>query len=652
MFRTLSAMLLCAIAGEQQAQTICQIQGSGSTSPYVGQQVSTEGLVTALFTGSGSVNGYFLEQPDCDADPSTSNGVFVYDTTPIGVSVGQRLSLTATVTEFNGVTELTNPTIQVIGSGSVVPTDMSLPIASPGQWERYEGMLLRFPAQLTVIDNTGWVQYGELYLAPDRLYTPTEVIDPNDAVPSGNNTSGQGNVGAILARTDLNSRSILLLDDGRTSTYPNPAPWADANGTLRTGSTVTGLTGVLHYAYGEYRLEPAAEVPITPEDRPSVPSVGGDIRAASLNVLNYFITLGDWGAQNANELGRQRTKLVAAIQAMNADVLALCEVENADAAWMDLLAGVNAAMGEDTYSAMEENGFGNGTRTVIFYKPSTLLPITPLYSINTSIFQRPHLTQGFELIGGGGRFLFSTMHLRSKLCDNASGLNLDLGDGQGCFNDNRRAQAAALVAHWEGLRNSTGIPAQLMMGDYNAYSQEDPLDALRASGLQEFVVEGDHSYVYQGRSGSLDHAFGTSEVSTAVTGLAVWHINSDEPAALDYSDANSSRYQPNAYRCSDHDPVLVGLQAAQLAVSVPIQEPSDLARFTLHGKVGQWWFDTPGMAHQEISLIDAKGRVVRSPIRVIAKGVTEVDLGNLASGLYLWRIAGERRTISGRFLLP
>ncbi len=652
MVRPLCFATLALIPHLFVAQTICQIQGSGSVSAYAGQVVTTEGVVTALFTGTGSLNGYFLEQPNCDGDDATSNGVFVYDATPSGVAVGLRLSVTATVTEFNGVTELINPNVQVLGPGSVVPTDLSLPLATANLWERYEGMLLRFTATLMVTDNSSLYQYGELVLAPHRLFTPTDLIDPNDAVASGTTSSGQSNVGAVNAEFDLIDRSVIVLDDGRTNTYPSPTPWVGPAGTLRTGSTVTGLTAVLHYSYGAYRLEPVGSNQVVPAERPLAPELGDGLRAASLNVLNYFTTLGDWGAQNADELGRQRTKLVAAIEAMDPDVLALCEVENDDAAWMDLLDALNAEVGAGTYGALEEDGFGGGTRSVVFYKPAVLETCTPLYSLNTGIFQRPHLTQGFISLATGGRFLFSTMHLRSKLCDNATGTNLDQGDGQGCYNTTRKAQVSALITHWSDLRTNSGISAQLIMGDFNAYSEEDPLDLLRSAELQDLMEIGDHSYLYQGLAGALDHAFGTSSMSSSTLVSAVWHINSDEPAALDYSDANISRYQPNAFRCSDHDPVLVGFSEMGLSVGSEEVVGAMSIQFLLNEQLAQWVPNGVDPGLMDLFIVDARGSLVHT--RTIRSGET-VDLTPFAPGIYLWHLtdpsAGKPVGL-GRFVLP
>ena len=475
--------LLSSMAHAGLAQTICEIQGAGANSPFNGQNVVTEGVVTAIFTGAGSVSGYYIEDPGCDGDDATSNGVFVYDPTPGFVATGQRVQVTGQVVEFNGLTEITNATASTLGQGSVIPTNISLPLASNIPWERYEGMLLRFPGSLTVTDNQGWVQYGEITLAPERIRTPTDIIDPNDAIASGVTSSGSGNVGAINAEYDLQQRSRILLDDGRTSSFPTPLPMVGPDGTLRTGSTVANVVGVLHYQFGEYRLHPVGPVQITHATRPEPPVRLGNLRAASFNLLNYWTTLGEWGAANSGELDRQRTKLIAALVALNADVYALHELENNDEAWPDLLGALNAN-GIGAFEGTEANAFGSGgTKSVIFYRTSVLAPIGELDALQGFPFQRPHLTQAFELLADGRRFLFSTAHSRSKLCDSATGAEVDQGDGQGCFNNNRRDQANALTDHWAELRNTTGIQAQLIMGDFNTYTEEDPLDILRAEGL-------------------------------------------------------------------------------------------------------------------------------------------------------------------------
>jgi len=644
-------VLLCAqIALIGHAQTpICAIQGSGTSSPYADQSLFTTGIVTAIYSGSGTVQGFFIEDPGCDSDPATSNGLFVYNPNTSGISLGQRVSVSGTVIEFQGLTELTNVTnIAVIGSGTVPPTEINLPITNLANWERYEGMLLRFPQSLAVTGNDSWAQYGELVLSPQRLFQPTDVLDPNDNPPSGTTSTGTGNVAAITALAELHGRSTILLDDGRTSTYPNPPPLIGPQGTVRCGSTVTALTGVLTYAFNSFRLHPVGMVPLQHEQRPSAPNVGGQLRIASLNVRNYFTTLGDNGASNANELMRQRTKLVAALQGLNADALVLCELENNDPASADLLAGLNAAAGGG-YAQIDHDAPGSFTRSVIFYRVQALTPVTVTWALNTSTFERAQITQGFQANASGKRFLLSMVHLRSKLCNNASGTNLDQGDGQGCYNARRRQQAAELLTHWAGIRSSTWIPGQLIMGDFNAYDQEDPIDRLRAGGLIDLIsgVPQPHTYIYENRSGSIDHALATEAMADAVTGAAVWNINSDEPPNLDYRDGNFAFYQPNAFRSSDHDPIVVGLDVNAIPVGLEELSMESSVRFNYDaGRRSAIW---QGEMPMRLELLDALGRVVGK------SGYSarhEVNLHDLPDGTYIWRAwpKGEKAPEVGRFV--
>lgn len=632
------------------AQTpICQIQGNGISSPFDGQTVTTTGVVTALYSGTGTLQGYFIEDPNCDANAATSNGLFVYDPNTTGISVGSRVQVTGVVQEFQSLTELyAVSNLQVIGSGSVTPTNLSLPLASLSDWERYEGMLLRFPGTLTVTDNENWAQYGELELAPERLVQPTQVADPNDVAPDGNTVNGTSNVTAITTLASLNQRSSILLDDGRTSSWPSPPPLQGPQGTLRCGSTINNLTGVLHFMYGAYRIEPVGAVPITHAVRPNAPDVGGDLRIVSMNVLNYFTTLSGDGAANAGELQRQRTKLVAALQGMQADAIVLCELENNTTAWSDLLAGLNAAVGAGTYSGLVHETTGGFTQSAIFYKTSVLTPVTPLYWLFTSTFQRAHLTQGFEVNSTGGRFLLSSAHLRSKLCDNATGSNLDQSDGQSCYNALRRTQTQELVTHWASLRTSSGISSHLMVGDFNSYRQEDPMDVLRAAGLQDLGQADDHSFRYQGNFGTLDHAFATSSMEAAVTGMEHWAINSDEPPVMDYTDANTAFYQANAFRSSDHDPIVVGIDAPMLSTGLAEAEASQMVRFRGHplDRV-QWTSDVPF----RVEVFDMLGRPVNATTAFHLTAT--LNLGASPTGLYHWRCSGIRgeQLATGTFLV-
>ncbi len=189
-----------------------------------------------------------------------------------------------------------------------------------------------------------------------------------------------------------------------------------------------------------------------------------------------------------------------------------------------------------------------------------------------AINNRPPLAQTFRQNSTGEMFTVVVNHLKSKGCDAAAvGLDADQHDGQSCYNDRRRQQAQRLLS----FVNSTVIPTSgdpdvLLIGDFNSYAQEDPirLDLIGGGFVDESAAFGGvnaYSYVFDGQAGYLDQALATASLSTQITGVVDWHINADEPSALDYNTEfksagqQTSFYAPDAYRASDHDPVLIGL---------------------------------------------------------------------------------------------
>ncbi|MGA5443982.1 endonuclease/exonuclease/phosphatase family protein [Streptomyces griseoincarnatus] len=107
------------------------IQGDTRVSPFAGKQVTdVTGIVTGIRT-YGSSRGFWIQDPAPDADPATSEGVFVFtSSTPQGVAVGDEVSVSGTVTEYvpggassgnQSVTEITKPTVTVVSHGNPVP---------------------------------------------------------------------------------------------------------------------------------------------------------------------------------------------------------------------------------------------------------------------------------------------------------------------------------------------------------------------------------------------------------------------------------------------------------------------------------------------------------------------------------------------------
>jgi uncharacterized protein len=168
-------------------------------------------------------------------------------------------------------------------------------------------------------------------------------------------------------------------------------------------------------------------------------------------------------------------------------------------------------------------------------------------------------------------------HFKSKGSCPASG---DIDLGQGCWNTARTLQANALNSFVDKLK-AQGETDVLMMGDINSYLLEDPPKALEAAGneslLKRVPASDRFTYVFNGETGALDHAYASDTLKSQVTGVAVWHINADEPTAIDYNTEfkTDDRYAPTPFRASDHDPVIVGLTLrADTVVSLPVLSAS------------------------------------------------------------------------------
>ncbi len=602
------------------ATPIHAIQGSGATSPVNGQVVDVEGIVVGSFQGTSKLRGFYLQEPDAtwDSDPNTSEGVFIFDN-GIGpaVNIGDRVRLRGTVNEFtstgsflgnsgtSSLTEigtLTNETVCSSGNSFTV-TPVSVPVTNVTDWERYEGMAVQFTQQLTVSGNFSLGTQGWIDLAPAVLYVPT--ITPNQST--------------WPTQTSLNQRSVIALDDASTLTDTNLFPTlfpqgglSDAN-TLRDGALVNydstshqnaPLTGVLDDRFGEYRVQPTAPVTFfganpRPDIAPLLTSSASRFRAVSANVLNFFTTLGSRGAQTATEFNNQKTKVIEALYAMSGDVYGLSEVQNfasggtgsgsyTNVALQSLVDGLNCKASVMTalcttpsvtpYALIDTTflGSSNGTdaiRSAIIYKTAVLTPVGMPAEYYQNDTNRPTLAQTFKPATGvkadSQTFTFVINHFRSKssACGGASD---DVF--QGNCNGLRLNMATNVVTWLAG--NPTADPAGatrriLMVGDYNAYFGEDPIQWFATHGymnlINSIIGPTAYSYNFGSQAGYLDHGFVNTAMNPLVKSIFEWHNNADEPSsleALDSSDKSAAAqvayFGPDPWAASDHDPFVTG----------------------------------------------------------------------------------------------
>ena len=588
-----------------------QIQGSGATSPYVGQAVTTSGVVTKV-----NNNGFFLQDPIGDGNPATSDGIFVFTSTPPTVSAGQTVQVSAKVQEFNAgaatnadtaahtVTELGNVSaLTVTGSAALpAPVVLQFPLATQDAMEQVEGMLVTLNGPLTVQQNYFLGRFGELTLgAGGRLWNPTNVLRPG---------------AQALAMNADNIRRSIVLDDGSTVQNPNPTPYIAADNTVRAGDTVASITGVIDYGLttsantdpGAYKIHPTQPVTFARANPRTTMAddVGGNIRVGSANVENFFTTLDDGtnkcppsntaddcrGANSSAEFTRQLQKVGDEIIGMNADVVALMELQNnGNTAIQALVDFVNARLGSTVYARVPFASTGGGTDAIqvgMIYKPSRLSLVGAALSDTAAINNRAPMGQGFMALNGE-KFNLVANHLKSKGCsDFAAGPgDADQGDLQGCFNARRVQQADELRTFAARLQSTNGIVDTLLVGDFNAYAKEDPVIELTSNGYVDVVGtfldkpgagSYGYSYVFNGSSGRLDQALANNTLAPKVSGVTEWHINADEPLVLDY---NLEFKQPacascgpdyttdSPYRASDHDPIVVGLNLVHVINGTP-----------------------------------------------------------------------------------
>ncbi len=670
-----------AVTGNSQINTIPQIQGTGAASPMVNNLVTVEGIVTGDFQNTGQLGGFFIQDAAGDGNPLTSDGIFVNNTS-FAVNAGDKVRLTATVEESFARTQLTNiTTLTVLSSGNTVATTtITLPVQLVTNLEQYEGMLVRFPQTLTVSEVYSLGRYGEVLLSANgRLFNPTNITDPNDNPATGTNSNGSSNVAAVTAMQDLNNRSQILLDDASNLQNPATVPFTDtANKTLRCGTTVDSLTGIMDYAFSVYRIQPIAVPNFQHAARPNVPTVGNaDVTVASFNVLNYFNGNGTGGgfptprgANTAAEFTRQRAKIIAAIKGLNADVVGLMEMENdgntAQAAIADLVSGLNGATAPGTYALVQDpttaNG-GTGTdaiKVAMIYKPGKVTPTGVSRADNNPVHNRPPLAQTFTTNTSNKKFSVIVNHFKSKGCTDAASADADQLDGQSCYNATRKQQAAALLTFVQSVKALSGDSNVLLIGDFNAYEQEDPIDMLLAGGLVN-ALPNTYSYVYMGQSGSLDHALATDSMYSRITGAAKWHINADEPLVKDYNQEFNPAYMYNAdaFRSSDHDPVLIGLRMVP-ATPTNIKEAQNTHTFKIwpNPVSGQrLYMSITAPQYQKVSLrvFNSMSVLVSEQTLQLQNGYNqaEIALPSLAAGLYLVQVnMGEHSETQKIFIRP
>ncbi|GAQ84233.1 hypothetical protein KFL_001810135 [Klebsormidium nitens] len=597
-------------AGETPISTI---NGNGAAPNLVNTTVVVRGFLTGAFDAPGQLSGFFIQTPDmlADDDTTTSNGIFVYFGSSranfMATAVGDEVQVSGTVANFNGLPEITMITsVAVCSIGNALPAVRPIMLSPMAQnLRQYLSMLVSFgPEPLTVTDVFQDDFYGEIELSVNgRRYVPTQIAAPGDPAR------------AVAA---ANAAQTILIDDGSSRTgsssplnpIPYPAPGLSDSNPIRVGYTLTSpLVGDLSFgnSYGfllEPTSPPASNITFSSATNPrptAPPAVGGRLKVVAFNLENFFTSLQGpgcssslcRGASTPEEYQTQLSKSVLAIEALNADVYTLQELQNngfnAGSAIVALVNAVNAKVGAGTFDFIRVNTGDGGSPSIIstdpncnsqcvgsdaitvgqMYRVSAVTPVGVARALTKNIdpdfnsdIQRPSVAQTYMEISTGAKFTVVANHLKSKGSGCGAG-DPDNNDGQGNCNLTRKRAAEALVRWLATDPTGSNDPDFVLAGDMNSYAMEDPIKAFEAGGytnlIRQFLGDFAYSYVFNGESGYLDHALASPSLVSQVTGVGEFHINADEQIALGYA-SDTGLANPNSfYRTSDHDPLIFGL---------------------------------------------------------------------------------------------
>ena len=594
----------CGSGSATDGISIANIQGNGPVSPMKDETISVEGIVSGDFQsdgdgGNGDLGGFYIQAEHADADAATSDGVFVYEgaRATVDVKVGNRVIVTGVVKEHYGETQIIAATVSIIGTGTVQPISLILPVTNTtlnsdgdaiADLERYEGMLVRIDEPLTINELYFLERYGELTLASGgRLFHFTNGNSPDVT-------------GYASHREDIAAR-MLVLDDGHRNQANSPIRHLEialrSGGTLRVGDSVENLTGNLRFSRGSggsgketWRLMPtSAPIFVADNPRPGAPDIAGELRVASFNVLNLFSTVdsgdricgpasrsGCRGADSEAEWLRQLEKTTTALLMIDADIVGLIELENnASESLSVIVDSLNATAGANTYAFLDTGTIGNDAiKTGFVFKPARVTTIDTHAVLDSSVDprfkdnrNRAALAQTFAQSSNDARLTIVVNHFKSKgsSCERDGDPNRQ--DGQGNCNQTRSAAAAAIVDWLASDPTASGDPDFLIVGDLNARGREDPLQVLTNAGFVNLLEFGNkaeaYSYIFGSQSGAIDHALASPSLLSQVAQTIEWHINADESPAHDYNLENGRDPAifdgSTPFRASDHDPIIIGL---------------------------------------------------------------------------------------------
>ena len=504
------------------------------------------GLVSGVVQDKGQLGGFYIQ----DARYFYKKSVFVNSLEQ--VSVGDEVLLNAIIIEKNNETQLDNvELLKILSHNRFINVEqISLPI-SDEQWEELEGCLVEINDNLQISDSYQFNKYGQLLLSNGELIQETELFDAQDDSLEIIELTFQQELNSIYI-DDLSDLKFPKID----SLYIDPFK-------VVVGAKCSKIKGFVSQYNKTYKVRLVNDLTVEQFVPPNLIDLDTDLKIMNFNLYNLFNGNGkkegfptSRGAKSYDAYQLQLKKLASAIYAVDPDILAMMELEND---------------GEDEFSSIQQfcdylNKHGDRQyeiahthgvigdypiKTGIIYDPSVVETKYKAQYHNHPNFSRPSLSQRF-MYNDSLEFVLCANHFKSKGSRNAKGLDLDQKDGQASYNYKRTLQAKTLLDIIDSLYFDENI---IVLGDFNAYSQEDPIQALQSTNLNRLETV-NHSYVYKGKNGSLDHIFVSDNFKDHIDQVQTWNINSIYPSWINYSyNLADSSY----FRSSDHNPMILGV---------------------------------------------------------------------------------------------
>ena len=284
----------------------------------------------------------------------------------------------------------------------------------------------------------------------------------------------------------------------------------------------------------------------------------GDYRllVCGFNLENYYMTMGSMGAQTEAQHAIQRQKVSKALKRINADIYGLVELQQGDEAIAEIVADLNKNLPERNYQYFHDGASGTFQKVDYVYDANVVKPISSSPAETNVEVQNRKKMMCFIEIATGERFIYSINHFKA----------MNTGD-----EERRVNEAKAVMKLYNSYRQARSVADKdvLIMGDLNCYAFTRPIQAFTENGFidlhRAFHADSSYSYMFGGMASYIDHAIVNATIYKQITGMSGYHINSDEDDRYTYDKSGD----PSMFRCSDHDPVLVGLKLDSTAVYDP-----------------------------------------------------------------------------------